>query len=179
MRYLSWHTTCYIEFFIYIGFFVYLTRYITCNIAHTQIRPHQAGITAPLRLAFKLQTRTCTSGPSRYWACNAEAWAIPPGICRQPEPEQGPPGPGIPGMDLIKIFEESIKIDLKYLRPRFAEKGPSMSSGKEPQLPVLVLADGWIHQFWQLLLYSTLKWQTLLLTRHYFFLLLLLICRYQ
>ena len=49
-----------------------------------------SGITAPLRLAFtgKLQTRTCTPGPSQYRACNAEAWAIPPGICtRQPEPE--------------------------------------------------------------------------------------------
>ena len=90
MRYLSWHVTCYIEFFIYIEFFVDLTRYITCYIAQTQIRPHQAGITAPLRLAFtgKLQTRTCTSGPSQYRACNAEAWAIPPGNCtRQPEPE--------------------------------------------------------------------------------------------
>jgi len=50
--------------------------------------------------------------------------------------------------DGFKIFEESIKIDLKYLRPRFAQKGPSMRSGKEPQLPVLVLAAGWIHHFW-------------------------------
>ena len=41
MRYLSWHITCYIEFFTYIGFFVDLTRYITCYIAQTQIRPQQ------------------------------------------------------------------------------------------------------------------------------------------
>ena len=39
-------------------------------------------------------------------------------------------------------------LDLKYLRPRFAQKGPSMRSGKEPYLPVLVLAAGWIHYFW-------------------------------
>ena len=41
--------------------------------------------------------------------------------------------------DGFKIFEESIKIDLKYLRQGFAQKNPFMRSGKEPQLPVLLL----------------------------------------
>ena len=90
-------------------------------------------------LASQTQTRTTsTSGtvPSQERACNSEAWTV---TCR--ESARMAPGMGLKS-------EESTKIDLKYLRPRFAQKGPSMRSGKEPYLPVLVLAAGWIHYFW-------------------------------
>ena len=116
-------------------------------------RPLQSQSEAPLQLQSQSeaplqQTLTSTSGhgtvPSLDRACNSKAWTI---TCRES-------APGSPGADSsswaagfkIKLpFEESIKIESIFLRPRFAaQKSPSMRSGKGPQLPVLVLAACWI-----------------------------------